>query len=184
MPKTADHGQLDLSQHSAVDQRADCTMLLSAEQAQGQACSVCGQVEPPEGQKVPVHTADGAAWACADCAETAATRTGRPWWQNRPCDAWCQGSHPMHLEGPDRVCLSDWEANIPLSLFQQHRDGDGNVYPQFAQVYLEREQREIEPRVVLLTPGRMPSGLSLTLVEGAQLAAALAAAAQLAGGAQ
>ena len=159
-------------------------LVVSPAQAKGEACVVCGENDAPEGKKVPAHTGHPGAWSCAECHEAAARRTGRPWWQNRPCDDWCMRSHPVRDNGPDRVCISAWSAYVPVSLLDQERDPhDGEAVPNFVGVYLQRDQREIEPRVSFVVPGKPQlTELDLTLAEGRQLAEALSHAVGLAGG--
>lgn len=157
---------------------------LSLAQANGEACVVCGDKEPPENKKVPAHTGYPRTWSCADCIEAAAKRTGRPWWQNRPCDDWCGSNHSLSENGPDRGCMSEWSASVPLSLVDQERDPScGEMSPNFIDVYLGRGLREIEPHLVFVVPGKSHlEELTLTLDEGRQLAEALSHALTIADG--
>lgn len=81
-----------------------------------------------------------------------------PFWQTRPCPAWCRGCHRDDEGGEDRRCSSKWEGKVTLKTM------DADVYtspgretlvePVQLTVYLARDFREFEPRVVVERGGK------------------------------
>ncbi|MGH3861942.1 DUF6907 domain-containing protein [Actinokineospora sp.] len=156
----------------------------TADQLCGKACFVCGVSEAPENKRILVHhSRTREAWACEEEAGESAKLTGVPWWQSEPCPPWCGGLHSANDHPLDRVHISEWSSEIPLSLAELDvlRGASDILYSvRFVSTYVQQRIRDARPTVLLSVDGK--GELEVTLTEANAIAEALLSAVRRAEG--
>ena len=114
------------------------------------------------------------------------TKIHKPFWQTRPCPAWCHDGHRDHEDGPDRMHWSDWNGTLTLSLhdaLMPFKDRPLDVTPVRLFTFLRQGYREAEPHVSVEQEvgerGRDTITMELTLAEAERLAKHLLRAVKL-----
>lgn len=111
----------------------------------------------------------------------------RPYWLTEPCPSWCWDHHSDNDGGPDRVHMSRWQREVPLTTMDPTRldysKTHGKIYevPVTATVCLVQGYRESGPRVHVYDDHRRFE-LDMTTAETRKLIAALQRAVALADG--
>jgi hypothetical protein len=153
---------------------------LSEDQLAGFTCIRCGRV-PVNAELIGRH-GRGHLLICADQDLVLCNR--KVYWLDRPCPAWCDGSHADQDHPDDRAHMSAWEGMVPMLREKAHSFRDvvrGPFQPEYAVVRLRQDLMDREP-TIWCGVGESATGIRLAPAEARALAMALTHAADLADG--